>query len=85
MLNLPDGGAVIDTPGIKDMGLSGLHPEDLILYYPDVEAIEPCKFADCTHSHEPGCKVKEAVANGRLTDWRLKNYVNLHNKLLEEE
>ena len=85
MLNLPDGGAVIDTPGIKDMGLSGLHPEDLILYYPDVAAIDPCKFADCTHSHEPSCKVKEAVENGRLNEWRLKNYVNLYEKLLNPE
>lgn len=84
MLNLPDGGDVIDTPGIKDMGLSGLHPEDLILYYPDVAAIDPCKFADCTHSHEPGCKVKEAVENGRLATWRLNNYVNLYEKLLED-
>lgn len=84
MLNLPDGGAVVDTPGIKDMGLSGLHPEDLILYYPDVAAIEPCKFVDCSHSHEPGCNVKRAVADGRLTDWRYKNYVNLYDKLWEE-
>ncbi len=83
MLNLPGGGDVIDTPGIKDMGVTGLHPEDLILYYPDVAAIEPCKFADCTHSHEPGCNVKDAVENGRLTDWRLENYVNLYDMLLE--
>jgi ribosome biogenesis GTPase len=83
MLNLPTGGAVIDTPGIKDMGLSGLHPEDLILYYPDVAVLEDCKFADCTHSHEPGCKVKEAVGNGRLTEWRYLNYVNLYDKLLD--
>ncbi len=84
MLNLPTGGAVIDTPGIKDMGLSGLHPDDLITYYPDVEAVESCKFSDCTHSHEPGCGVKKAVANGRLTEWRHNNYVNLYQQLLTE-
>lgn len=83
MLNLPTGGAVVDTPGIKDMGLAGLHADDLILYYPDVAAVEPCKFADCTHSHEPGCMVKQAVANGRLTEWRLENYVKLYQQLLK--
>lgn len=83
MLNLPTGGAVIDTPGIKDMGLSGLHHDDLITYYPDVEAVESCKFSDCTHSHEPGCGVKRAVENGRLAEWRHINYVNLYQQLLE--
>lgn len=83
MLNLPTGGAVVDTPGIKDMGLAGLHADDLILYYPDVAAVEPCKFANCTHSHEPGCMVKAAVADGRLTEWRLRNYVNLYQQLLK--
>lgn len=84
LLNLPDGGAVVDTPGIKDMGLSGLHPDDLITYYPDVEAVEACKFSDCTHSHEPGCGVKKAVENGRLAEWRHANYVNLYSQLADE-
>lgn len=83
MLNLPGGGAVVDTPGIKDMGLAGLHPEELILYYPDVAAAGLCKFTDCTHSHEPGCSVKAAVADGRLAAWRLDNYVNLFQQLSE--
>ncbi|MCP4357172.1 MAG: ribosome small subunit-dependent GTPase A [Chloroflexi bacterium] len=83
MLDLPDGGAVVDTPGIRDMGLSGLHPDDLITYYPDVAAVGSCKFNDCTHSHEPGCVVKKGVSDGRIAAWRYKNYVNLYQQLLE--
>lgn len=84
MVELPTSGAVIDTPGIKDMGLTGLDPADLIFYYPDVAAVERCKFTNCTHAHEPGCGVKEAVADGRLTAIRHKNYVNLYKSLLGE-
>jgi ribosome biogenesis GTPase len=86
MLPLAMGGYVIDTPGIKDMGLTGLHPDDLILYYPELEAVfGRCHFADCTHDHEPGCAVKEAVENGRIAEWRYQNYTNLYTKLLEGE
>jgi ribosome biogenesis GTPase len=86
MLPLAMGGYVIDTPGIKDMGLTGLHPDDLILYYPDLLAVwGQCRFADCTHDHEPGCAVKEAVENGRIAEWRYQNYTNLYTKLVEGE
>ena len=79
MLPLAMGGSVVDTPGIKDMGLLGLHPEDLIDFYPDLaDVIGRCRFGDCSHSHEPGCAVKTAVENGRIAEWRHKNYVNLY-------
>jgi ribosome biogenesis GTPase len=68
------------------MGLTGLHPDDLILYYPDLLAVwGQCRFADCTHDHEPGCAVKEAVENGRIAEWRYQNYTNLYTKLVEGE
>jgi ribosome biogenesis GTPase len=85
MLPLAMGGYVIDTPGIKDLGLTGLHPDDLILYYPEIEAVwGRCRFADCTHDHEPDCAVKAAVENGRIAEWRYLNYSNLYTKLVEE-
>lgn len=85
MIPLEMGGAVVDTPGIKDMGVSGLHPDELSTFYPDIAALMGgCRFANCAHEHEPGCAVKEAVENGRLADWRLKNYVNLYTRLEDE-
>ncbi len=80
------GGYVVDTPGIKDMGLLGLHPEDLLDYYPEVEAVwGQCRFNDCAHDKEPGCAVKKGVKNGRIAVWRYKNYSNLYAKLVEGE
>ncbi|MCP5096435.1 MAG: ribosome small subunit-dependent GTPase A [Chloroflexi bacterium] len=84
MLPLPFGGYVVDTPGIRDMGVNGLHPDDLIEHYPDVaDYFHNCRFHDCTHSHEPGCAVKTAVSHGNLAEWRVKNYVKLYNRLDE--
>ncbi|MCB9007840.1 MAG: ribosome small subunit-dependent GTPase A [Ardenticatenaceae bacterium] len=84
MLPLAMGGSVVDTPGIKDMGLHGLHPDDLITFYPDLAGVVGfCRFNDCTHSHEPGCAVKDAVENGRIAQWRYDNYVNLYEVLSE--
>ncbi|MAU01838.1 MAG: ribosome small subunit-dependent GTPase A [Anaerolineaceae bacterium] len=84
MLPLAMGGSVVDTPGIKDMGLLGLHPDDLITFYPELaDVVGYCRFNDCTHSHEPGCVVKEAVADGRIAQWRYDNYVNLYDILSE--
>lgn len=84
MLPLAMGGSVVDTPGIKDMGLLGLHPDDLIDFYPDLAGVVGrCRFGDCTHSHEPGCAVKDAVENGRIAQWRYENYVNLYEMLSE--
>lgn len=84
MLPLEMGGSVVDTPGIKDMGLLGLHPEDLIDFYPDLaDVVGRCRFGDCSHSHEPGCAVKAVVENGRIAQWRYSNYVNLHDLLME--
>lgn len=85
MVPLAMGGTVVDTPGIKDMGVSGLHPDELVRFYPDIEQLMGgCRFADCMHEHEPGCVVKEAVENGRLAEWRLKNYVKLYARLEDE-
>ncbi len=81
---LADGGYVIDTPGIKDMGLLGLYPEDLLDYYPEVaDVLGKCRFRNCSHQKEPGCAVQTAVSDGRILEWRFQNYQNLYNKLAE--
>lgn len=82
LLPLAIGGYVVDTPGIRDLGLSGLYAEELIDYYPDLAGpAGGCRFSDCTHDHEPGCAVKAAVADGALAGWRLDNYVKLYAEL----
>ncbi|KAA3658208.1 MAG: ribosome small subunit-dependent GTPase A [Chloroflexi bacterium] len=86
MLPLPFGGYVVDTPGIRDMGVNGMEPDELIEHYPDVsEFAAQCRFGDCTHSHEPKCGVKTAVSNKTLPAWRLKDYNQIYTKLVNGE
>lgn len=75
----PQGGALIDTPGMRSIGLSGA--EDLDEVFPEVEALAGrCRFADCSHVVEPGCQVLAAVQDGSLPERRLTSY----RKLLRE-
>lgn len=75
----PGGGAVVDTPGLRSVGLAG--DEDLQGVFADVLALAArCRFSDCAHDREPGCAVTGAVASGRLAPRRLASY----RKLLRE-
>jgi ribosome biogenesis GTPase len=75
LIELEIGGYVADTPGIREFGLSGLRQDDLVRHYPEIAALEPgCRFADCTHTHEPGCAVRLAAREGQLSLTRLTNY-----------
>jgi ribosome biogenesis GTPase / thiamine phosphate phosphatase len=72
---LENGGVVIDTPGIRDFGLAGVPADQLALWYPEmVPLLDGCRFADCTHSSEPGCAVLDAVETGIISALRYKNY-----------
>jgi ribosome biogenesis GTPase len=82
MLPLAMGGFVVDTPGIREFGLSGLSSRDLIQFYPDLGAVAAgCRFADCSHRHEPNCAVKAAVAAGKLPLTRYDNYQKIYASL----
>lgn len=76
------GGYIIDTPGIKGFGLIEIEEEELSHYFPEMlELLPNCRFAPCTHTHEPGCAVKEGVEEGRVTIERYQSYLSM----LEEE
>src|SRR5690349_4015683 len=65
---LPDGGFVVDTPGLREVGVWGLPPEQLDGCFPEFRPlVEHCRFADCRHQAEPGCAVREAVENGTVS------------------
>jgi ribosome biogenesis GTPase len=82
MYTLPDGGYVIDTPGVKGFGLIDISPRELARYYPEMMSRVPhCRFPDCTHTHEPGCAVRKAVDNGDIAPSRYLSYL----KTLEED
>ena len=78
---LPNGGIVIDTPGLRELAL-WTDASALDRTFPDVEALaRDCRFGDCTHGHEPGCAVLEAVAEGTLDAGRFESYVELHREV----
>jgi ribosome biogenesis GTPase len=84
LLKLDIGGYVVDTPGIREFGLSGLRRNDLVRFYPEIAAAESgCRFADCSHTHEPGCAVKAAVQQGQLSRVRYHSYTQIYPTLPE--
>lgn len=75
---LPMGGHIVDTPGVREFGIVDLHPADLGHFFVEfVPYLDACKFDDCTHDHEPGCAVKEAVNEGAIAVERYDSYLNI--------
>ena len=75
MLPLAIGGYVVDTPGIREFGVSGVSRSELVRFYPEIAAVAGgCRFRDCSHLHEPGCAVLAAVRQGRVSEARYHNY-----------
>ena len=77
-----DGACIIDSPGLRGFGLVDLKKEEIALYFPEMlEASRQCRFTPCTHTHEPGCAVKAAVDEGRISAERYNSYLGM----LEED
>ncbi|NJO91425.1 MAG: ribosome small subunit-dependent GTPase A [Chloroflexia bacterium] len=78
VFQLQFGGFIIDTPGIKGFGLVDLEEENLATYFPEMLALQnDCKYYNCTHTHEPGCKVVEAVKADEIAESRYKSYLSM--------
>jgi ribosome biogenesis GTPase / thiamine phosphate phosphatase len=76
------GGYVVDTPGIREFGIWDLAPEDLSGFFVEMRPLLPeCRFPSCTHDHEPGCVVKEAVERDEVTIERYESYLNILESL----
>lgn len=82
LLPLEFGGFCIDTPGIRSFGVWDLQKEDLDAYFPEIyDTSTHCKFADCTHQHEPGCALQDALTSGSISPLRLHSYLKLLSEL----
>ncbi len=83
---LADGITLIDTPGVREVGLWRIGTEELALYFAEiVEASAGCAFRDCTHTHEPRCAVLEAVEAGGIARARYDSYVRIRESLEEAQ
>lgn len=78
MYEISGGGCVIDTPGLRGFGLVNLDKDEIARYFPEMLRFsEHCRFTPCTHTHEPGCAVKEAVENGEISPERYASYLGM--------
>lgn len=81
LIALPGGGFLADTPGIRELGLWQLPAEDLAWCYRELRPfLDNCYFSGCTHTHEPACAVRTAVAEGTITPERYDSYVRLRSE-----
>ena len=78
MLPLPNGGWVIDTPGIKGFGSFDMEPEEICSYFKEIfQFSKDCRFSNCTHTHEPGCAVRQALENHYIAESRYSSYLSM--------
>ena len=77
LLTTPEGAMIIDTPGMREIQLSG-HEDGVAETFADIDTLsKKCKFSDCQHESEPSCKVRDAIESGELDERRLNNYLKL--------
>lgn len=85
MFDLPDGGRLIDTPGMREFGLVDVTRQELSHYFPEMrDRLNQCQFNNCLHTSEPGCAIKEAVAEGAIHEDRYVSYYNILESLEEK-
>ncbi len=80
------GGQIIDTPGIRELAVTGLEKEELSHYYPEMrERLNNCKYNNCMHINEPGCAIKQAVVDGEIYEDRYISYVNILDSMGDQK
>jgi len=80
MHSLSGGGFIVDTPGIKEFGLIDFEKSEVPRCFPEMEKLLPfCLYKNCSHTHEPGCAVKNAIASGDVSQLRYNNYLSILN------
>lgn len=78
LLDLPGGGAIIDTPGVKAFGTIDFERAEVAHYFPEIFKVSSdCRFNNCTHTHEPGCAVRDAVENDDISISRYTSYLSI--------
>ena len=78
MYDLPFGGKIIDTPGLREFALMDIEKNELSHYFPEMRALlNNCRFNNCMHIEEPGCAIKQAVEEGTISADRYVSYLNI--------
>jgi ribosome biogenesis GTPase len=84
LVKLTFGGYLADTPGIRQLSVWDVEPDELDAYFREIAPlVSECRFGDCTHSNEPGCAVRAAVKSGKISKARYESYLSLRQELEE--
>ncbi|MBI5857776.1 MAG: ribosome small subunit-dependent GTPase A [Sphingobacteriales bacterium] len=85
MFDLPEGGRIIDTPGMREFGLVDITRQEVSHYFPEMrERLNNCQFNNCLHFNEPGCAIKEAVNDGKISEDRYVSYLSIMESIEEK-
>lgn len=85
MFDMPFGGKIIDTPGMREFGLVDISKAELSHYFPEMrDRLNGCQFNNCLHVNEPGCAIKEAVINEEIHEDRYMSYVGILDSIEEK-
>lgn len=80
MIPLPEGGYIIDTPGIQELGIVNIEQQELAHFFPEFRLrLNQCRYNNCKHINEPGCVIVEAVENGDIAPSRYQNYLSIYH------
>ena len=80
MIDLPFGGKLIDTPGIRELGIVDIEKQELSHFFPEMrKLLNKCRFNNCRHINEPGCVVLEAIELGDIDTSRYDSYLSIYN------
>ena len=86
MYDLPQGGRLIDTPGMREFAIADISKQELSHYFPEMRAVmNDCQFNDCMHINEPGCAVKKAVIKGEIHEERYVSFLTILDSIQEKQ
>ncbi|MEY3375791.1 MAG: ribosome small subunit-dependent GTPase [Bacteroidota bacterium] len=86
MYDLPSGGRIIDTPGMREFAIADISKDELSHYFPEMKArLQDCQFNNCVHINEPGCAIKQAVVQGAIHEERYVSYLTILDSIAEKK
>lgn len=86
MYDLPEGGRIIDTPGMREFAIADISKDELSHYFPEMKArLQDCQFNNCMHLNEPGCAIKQAVIDGQIHEERYVSYCTILDSIADKK
>jgi ribosome biogenesis GTPase len=86
MYDLPSGGRIIDTPGMREFAIADIAKDELSHFFPEMKArLQDCQFNNCVHINEPGCAIKKAVVNGEIHEERYVSYLTILDSIADKK